>query len=300
MLDINLKQLEVFVTTAEYGSFTRAADVLYLSQSTVSSHIRGLEETLGTPLFDRSARRKVVLTEEGKRIYPTVREIVDRCRRLQDALPETAGTILTVGASTVPAQFLVPRLLADFSRQRPDCQFLLRRGDSARVHALLQKGEIAVGFVGNRMDERNFRYVPLLEDRLVLAAENSPRFRDFPADAGLELLLREPVVARERDSGTWLETEKWLRSRGIAPERLHILARMENPDAIRRAVSQGMGVSVLSSLAVEEDAAAGRLRVFELGQGVWRQICMVVPKKASQTAVQAAVMDFVSQSTLPE
>ena len=104
MLDINLRQLEVFAVTAEYGSFTRAADVLYLSQSTVSSHIRGLEETLGTPLFDRSARRKVVLTEEGKRIYPTVREIVDRCRRLQDALPETAGTILTVGASTVPAQ----------------------------------------------------------------------------------------------------------------------------------------------------------------------------------------------------
>lgn len=65
MLDINLKQLEVFVTTAEYGSFTRAAAVLHLSQSTVSSHIRGLEETLGTPLFDRSAKRKVALTEAG-------------------------------------------------------------------------------------------------------------------------------------------------------------------------------------------------------------------------------------------
>ena len=70
MLDINLKQLEVFVTAAEYGSFTRAADVLYLSQSTVSSHIRGLEETLGSPLFDRSAKRKVALTETGERIYP--------------------------------------------------------------------------------------------------------------------------------------------------------------------------------------------------------------------------------------
>lgn len=232
MLDINLKQLEVFVTTAEYGSFTRAADVLYLSQSTVSSHIRSLEETLGVLLFDRAARRRVALTEAGKRIYPTAREIVDRCRGLQSNLPEREGNLLTVGASTVPAQYLIPRLLADFSRQRPDCQFL----------------------------------------------------------------LREPVIARETASGTWLETEKWLRGQGILPERLHILARMENPDAIRRAVARGMGGSVLSSLAVEEDAAAGRLRTFELGQGAWRQICMVLPKRAALTATQTAFADFVRQS----
>ena len=94
MLDINLKQLEVFVTTSEYGSFTRAADVLYLSQSTVSSHIRSLEETLGVLLFDRAARRTVALTETGKRIYPTAREIVDRCRALQSNLPEREGILL--------------------------------------------------------------------------------------------------------------------------------------------------------------------------------------------------------------
>ena len=167
MLDINLKQLEVFVTTAEYGSFTRAADVLYLSQSTVSSHIRSLEETLGVLLFDRAARRRVALTEAGKRIYPTAREIVDRCRALQSNLPEREGNLLTVGASTVPAQYLIPRLLADFSRQRPDCQFLLRRGDSAGIHELLRSGQIAVGFVGMRMDEKAFRYVPLLDGVVV-------------------------------------------------------------------------------------------------------------------------------------
>ena len=296
MLDINLKQLEVFATTAEYGSFTRAADALYLSQSTVSSHIRGLEETLGTPLFDRSAKRKVALTEAGKRIYPTAREIVDRCRVLQKALPETAGAVLTVGASTVPAQALVPRLLADFARQRPDCQFLLRRGDSARIHELLREGQIAMGFVGMRMDEKAFHYVPLAEDHLVLAAENSPRIQALPENAGLELLFHEPVLARETDSGTWLETEKWLRGQGIPPESLHILARMENPDAIRQAVARGMGVSVLSSLVVQEDAAAGRLRTFELGRGAWRQLCMVLPKKTQLTGTQKAFAEFVRQS----
>ena len=296
MLDINLKQLEVFAAAAEYGSFTRAADVLYLSQSTVSSHIRGLEETIGSSLFDRSARRKVALTETGKRIYPIAREIVDRCRSLQSALPETAGTMLAVGASTVPAQAVLPKLLAAFSRQRPDCRFLLRRGDSVRVHELLRSGQIAVGFAGMKMDEKNFRYVPLLEDHLVLITENSPRFQALPPTAGLELLLHEPVIARENSSGTWLETEKWLRSRGIQPEKLHILARMENPDAIRRAVARGMGVSVLSALAAGEDAAAGSLRVFELGQGVWRKIYMVLPRKAQLTAVQRGFAELAQKS----
>lgn len=157
----------------------------------------------------------------------------------------------------------------------------------------LRSGQIAVGFVGMRMDEKAFRYVPLLEDHLVLVTENSPCFQDLPAEAGLELLLREPVIVRETASGTWLETEKWLRGQGILPERLHILARMENPDAIRPGSRRGMGVSVLSSLVVEEDAAAGRLRTFELGQGAWRQICMVLPKRAALTATQTAFADFV-------
>ena len=143
MRDINLKQLEVFVTTAEYGSFTRAADVLYLSQSTVSSHIRSLEETLGVLLFDRAARRRVALTEAGKRIYPTAREIVDRCRALQSNLPEREGNLLTGGVSTVPAQYLIPRLLADFSRQRPGwnscCGSLSSRGRRPPAHGWKRK-----------------------------------------------------------------------------------------------------------------------------------------------------------------
>ena len=124
----------------------------------------------------------------------------------------------------------------------------------------------------------------------------APAFRISRQRPDCQFLLREPVIARETASGTWLETEKWLRGQGILPERLHILARMENPDAIRRAVARGMGVSVISSLVVEEDAAAGRLRTFELGQGAWRQICMVLSKRAALTATQTAFADFVRQS----
>ena len=111
MIDLSLKQLEVFAAVAEYNSFTQAAEMLYLSQSTVSSHVKNLENALGVQLFNRSAHRKMELTEEGRRIYGVVREILDRCQELQDCLGSSEQLpILTVAASTVPAQYLLPKI----------------------------------------------------------------------------------------------------------------------------------------------------------------------------------------------
>ena len=296
MLDINLKQLEVFVAAAEYNSFTKAAEALYLSQSTVSSHIRSLEEALGTVLFRRDAKKKIELTEAGKRAYGPSRDILERCRNLQSTLAEQEAPLLTVGASTVPAQYLLPELLAGFSRQRPDCRFLLKRRDSVQIHEALRIGEVQVGFVGMRLDEKEFEYHPVLQDRLVLVTANAERFQELPMDAGLELLQREPVVAREEASGTWRETAEWLQKRNIPPESLHILARMENPESIRRAVAQGMGVSVLSSLAVQEDVSAGRLLQFELSrEGAWRQICLVLHRETERTPLLTDFLQFAIQ-----
>jgi DNA-binding MarR family transcriptional regulator len=201
LLDINLKQLEVFVAAAEYNSFTKAAEMLYLSQSTVSAHIRGLEDALGVTLFLRSAKKKIEVTEAGKRCYGPAKEILDRCRMLQSSLTEEQTVMLSVGASTVPAQYLLPRLLADFSRKKPDCRFLMKRGDSMQIHEMLRTGEIQAGFVGMRLDEKEFDYYPVLQDRLVLVTENSQRFRSLPADMGEKLCpyCKRAYIAEDED-----------------------------------------------------------------------------------------------------
>ena len=280
MIDISLKQLEVFVAVAEYNSFTKAAEALYLSQSTVSSHIKNLESALDTVLFCRAAHKKMELSEDGRRIYSIVKEILERCEALQDCLNQKDKTpLLTVAASTVPAQYLLPRLLADFSEEIPGCHFLLKRGDSLRVHEMLTAGEAQVGFVGLKLDEKKYAYFPILRDRLVLITANTPEFRALPCDCGEQLLLEQSVIAREEESGTWQMTAAWLCRKNIQPDSLHLVARMETPEAIRRSVARGMGVSVMSSLAVEEDVAAGKLLQFELGEEtLWRQIYVVSPR----------------------
>ena len=294
MLKINLKQLEAFTATAEYGSFTRAAEELYLTQSTVSAHILALEAELGVQLILRGARRKLTLTEEGRRVYGAARDILDRCQILQD--PEsTARRELSVGASTAPAQYLLPGLLSGFLQHHSDSRFLLRRGDSAQVHSLLNQGEVRIGIVGAALDRREFNYHTLCDDRLVLVTAATERFRALKALGAFGRdLLEEPFIVREETSGTRRAAESYWKKCGILPEKLRIVACMDNPEAIRRSVAKGMGVSVMSELSVREDAAAGKLLTFDLDEnGFFRRIYLVWRKDVSLTQTEQAFVSYL-------
>ncbi len=295
MLRINLKQLEAFTATAEYGSFTRAAEELYLTQSTVSAHILALEEAMGVQLILRGARRKLTLTEEGRRVYGAARDILDRCRLLQDPMAAEGRVELSVGASTVPAQYLLPGLLSGFLQRHGESRFLLRRGDSAQVHGLLSQGEVRIGVVGAAPDRRTFTCQTLCEDRLVLVTAPTQRFQALKARGACGRdLLDEPFIIREETSGTRQAAETYWRKHGILPEKLHIVACMDNPEAIRRSVAGGMGVSVMSELSVREEAEAGRLLTFELDEeGFSRRIYLVWRRDVSLSRTEQAFVGYL-------
>ena len=190
MLKINLKQLEAFVATAEYSSFTKAAEELFLTQSTVSSHIRALETALGIRLIQRGARQRVTLTAEGERVYRESREILDRCQSLQEMKEQDRERQLVIGASSVPGQCLMPEIMGDYLRQHPDCRYVQLRGDSIRIHQYLAQGKANLGFVGVAANPREYRYHSVAEDRLVLITANTEPFRAMQRD-------KEPVAAED-------------------------------------------------------------------------------------------------------
>lgn len=299
MLDFNLKQLEVFVAVAELNSFTRAAEELYLTQSTVSAHISGLERALGRQLFTRNARRRVTLTQEGKRIYPRIKEILSRCRSLQSAWEETEDSQLLLGASTVPAQYVLPQLLTGFLKQRPDSRYLLKRGDSSQISQLLLSGEIRIGFVGTALEPQMLEYVPLVRDRLVLVTANVPRYQKFHSRGAFgRELLEEPIVAREEGSGTERTVASYLRQIGFSSEKLNIVARIDNPEAIKKMVERGMGVTILSELSVHEAVESGKLLSFDLDAGgLERNIYMAFRRELSANRLEQAFMTFVRKQS---
>lgn len=297
MLKINLKQLEAFVATAEYSSFTKAAEIMFLTQSTVSSHISALETTLGVRLIQRGARQRVALTREGELVYREAKDILDRCQTLQDLKNHDRQNQLVIGASSVPGQCLMPELMADFLARYPDSHYIQLRGDSIRVHQYLAQGKANLGFVGVATTPKEYHYHPVAEDRLVLITANTEPYRGLHAagTSGLKLLDR-PMILREENSGTRQEMERYLLQNQISPEELNIVAQIDNPEAIRSSVSRGLGVSIMSVLAAREYLLSGRLLSFELGdQGAFRKIYLCWRKDALLTPAEQKFLDFVRE-----
>jgi len=294
MLKINLKQLEAFVATAEFSSFTKASEVLYLTQSTVSSHISALEKTLGVRLIQRSARQRVSLTKEGERIYRESKDILDRCQSLEDLGSHDNQNQLVIGASTVPGQCLMPEIITEYLTLYPESRYVQLRGDSSRIHQYLAEGNANIGFVGIATDKKHYHYHPVAEDRLVLITPNQPAFRSLQEKgvSGLSLLDR-PMILREENSGTRQETETFLVRNGVRPEDLHIVAQIDNPEAIKSSVSRGLGVSIISVLAAREELISGKLLAFELNRGAFRNIYLTWRKDAILTSAEESFLNFV-------
>ena len=300
MLKINLKQLEAFVATAEFSSFTKASEELFLTQSTVSSHINALESTLGVRLIQRSARQRVMLTKEGEMVYREAREILDRCQALQDLKNQIQGNKLVIGASSVPGQCLMPEIMADFLALCPDCHYVQLKGDSIRIHQYLDQGKANLGFVGIVANPKEYFYHPVAEDRLVLITANKEPYQTLYRNgtSGLDL-LDMPMILREENSGTRQETEQYLRRQKIDPEHLHVVAQIDNPEAIRSSVSRGLGVSVMSVLAAREYLCSGQLLSFELGdQGAFRKIYLAWRKDTILSSAEQKFLEFVKSRSL--
>ena len=299
MLEINLKQLEAFVTTAEYSSFTKAAEALYLTQSTVSAHINSMEQTLGVRLIQRGSRRKVQLTTEGKQAYDMAKEILNRCQSLQNLGSTIEQCQLTVGASSVPSQYLVPELMLGFLSKNPESRYMLQRGDSDRIHHLLKQGDVRIGFVGAAQDRENYHYHVVAGDRLVLITANTEHYRKLKAagTSGREL-LHEPMILREISSGTRRAMEAYLTRLGVPVRSLDLVAQIDNTEAIKSSVSRGIGVSVVSALAVREELENGKLLSFDLDSGgLFRNIYLCWRKDVALTAVERKFVEFVKSQS---
>ena len=296
MNDISLKQLEVFVAVVEHGGFTRAAEELFFNQSTISAHISLLEQALGKELFVRSNRRHVRLTADGEQVYPIAKRILGDCDTLRTLFAaEKAGQTLSLGASTVPGQYLLPDYLAAFLKKEKDFRYSLRRGDSAQVHQMLKDGEISLGFVGAISEPHIVDYFPLAEDKLVLVTPNTAHYRQLKESGSYGRdLLSYPIVTREEGSGTDRSVQNYIRSLGLSPDSLNVVARVDDPEAIKRMVIRGVGISILSTLAVEQEVENGTLLAFEMDHNALkRDIYLITLRGCSFTRTEQKFIDFL-------
>lgn len=263
---MNLKQLEAFVQVAEGGSFSKAAKELYLTQPTVSAHISSLEKELNVRLFVRNTK-EVNLSDNGRELYKYARQMVDLERQIEERFgssQEKRKQCITIAASTIPAQYLLPEVLIKFSEKYPDEQLKIVETDSSKVVTQIVDHLADVGFTGTVLERKHCKYMPFYKDELVIITPNTEKYQKIQQEKRKDVLwIRgEHIIMREEGSGTRKEAEKQLRAAGVELSDLDIVASIENQETIKKSVRQGMGISVLSRLATADEAADGHVLVF--------------------------------------
>lgn len=259
---LSIRQLEVFVALVEQGSFTRAAQCLQLSQSTVSGHVADLERRLGVRLVDRE-RSGVRPTAAGEALLRPAREVLQAERNARMAVAELAGLLrgtLVVGGSTIPASYLLPAILARFHAAHPGVALRLWTGDSRDIVERVVTADVEVGVVGAPPTAPELLSTQVGEDRLTLILHPDHELAgrtSIPVTA----LAKQRLVMREEGSGTRAATERAL-AELLGPEGvagLPIACEVGSTEAQKAAVGAGLGLAFVSSLAVADELAHGTL-----------------------------------------
>jgi DNA-binding transcriptional LysR family regulator len=258
---MEMKRLEIFCRVVELKSFTRAAEASLLTQPTVSENIRLLEEAVDERLLDRLGR-EVLPTPAGDILYRYARGILQLRDEARQALAEYRGRLcgeLLIGASTIPGTYLLPALLAAFRASHPQVHPILKISGSGQVIASLLEGELSIGLVGAEVSDGRLESRRLPGDELLLVVPPGHPWWAREEVAASEL-ADQPFILRERGSGTRQVMAAALRGQGLELDGLDVRAEMGSSEAVRQAVRAGLGIAILSSLAVAEDIARGVLQ----------------------------------------
>jgi len=295
-MDLDLRTLEVFCKVVELEGFSNAGRALNLAQASVSERIANLETTVGTRLLDRLGRR-VVPTGAGELLYRGALELLQKKREVSLEMEEFLGLrrgSVTVGASTVPGNYILPPLIGRFRREYPEITLEVIVGDSDEIADKVLSGTVEVGFVGSVGRDRNLDHTEVWHDELVLVVPAShPWSADSPVK--LEALCLESFIARESGSGTQQHLERQLESaRPGGASCLKVACILGSSDAVKEGVKAGVGAAFISKRAVETEVGAGVLKTIEVeGFSVKRHFHMVTDARRSPTPLCRALVQFI-------
>jgi DNA-binding transcriptional LysR family regulator len=262
---LNIQFLETFIRIAEFGSFSKTASKLNVSQSAVSQQVEVLEKYFGVQLFKRSIRG-VELTPEGNILLKYSKSIIDNLELAKKEIADSLGKIkgvLKISSSTIPGEHILPRFFINFRREFPEMSYQIEVNDSEISLNKLREGLIDLAAVGSLENEREFDFIVLAEEELVLAV---PANHELTTKETLDLqeIVKYPYLIREKTSGTRRESERILLKAGIEIKNLQIIAELNTTESILTAISEGLGISLISSIAASKFERTGLIKCIRL------------------------------------
>lgn len=260
---MDLHQLYIFTKVVEHKSFSKAAEDIYLSQSTVSSHIHSLEKSLGVILFDRVGRESI-LTPYGERLYKWAVRLLhlkdEALIDINEGMSSMKGNI-RIAASSVPSQFIIPKMVKTFRKEHEEVTFFVDQASSKSVADKVLNGLVDLGILGEKYENDKLRFIPLLKEKLVLI---TPLDIELKNPVHLKDVIKYPFIMRNSDSGTNAMVERYLRKCEISKENLSTIAYTDSSQSVIQFVVEGIGVSIMSEIAAKEYAKMKHIHMYTL------------------------------------
>jgi DNA-binding transcriptional LysR family regulator len=292
-------RLKVFRSVCEQLSFRRAAEELHLSQPAITQQVKALEDELGTRLFDRTGGR-VVLTPAGRILKKRAAELAELAAHTQGEIAALSGEhsgLLSAGASTSIAQYVLPRMLGDFKRQHPKVKLQIRSGNTEQVVEWLVEGRISIGLIEGPALRKDLRVEPFMEDELVLL---------FPAghpwskrkELAVEDLKGASFLLRERGSGTRRVLEQALERAGLKMREIDVAMELDSSEAIISSVEMGLGIGFVTRAAVLPRLPLGKIATASIkGMRIPRNFSFVYPAGPKPDGLAGALRKFTLEES---
>ena len=277
---MELKHLLSYATVVRLGSFSRAAEELFIAQPTISLHVRQLEEELQTKLLIRTTKT-LELTEKGKEVYECAVSILQLRDRIAEKCSSGERRIIRLGASTIPSAYILPEILPAYVKRHPAIYFTIDQGDSRSVTEKLAEGVIDIGLIGMKPASSEISAEPFCEDSVVIITPVREPFLTMKEtdSATLRKLLEEPVILREEGSGSLKAADTFLENAGYSGDELRVAARTNDPETIKNLVAGGLGISMISSKAAENYSRENRVLVFTFPEVSGRRQFYIATRK---------------------
>ena len=248
---MEFRQLEAFVATAELKSFSQAAKYLYLSQSTISSHVQNLEDDLGKKLLLRTTK-SITLTPEGESFLAYARKIVETKDQAILSLQQSSKSLLHLGASSIPSAYLLPEIIAKFREKNPNIHFSIWQGGSEEIAELLLNGSVDIAFTGKDVHSPLCESVKLCPDHLMLVTPATEEYKKLQAsNPKISDMLKYPMILRSNGSGTQFIANKLLEGLGIKKRDLNVITQTNDLEAIKQMIVHGVGISICSKFSIQ-------------------------------------------------
>jgi DNA-binding transcriptional LysR family regulator len=295
--NITIQQMEAIISLVAERSFSRAANKMLLTQPALTKNIRNVEDYLGVRIVNRN-NAGISLTPEGKIIYDYACRIIklrDEAREKILKMQDKNGGDIYVGASTIPATYILPQALSAFRKEQGNINVHVQTADSEEVLNMVLDNEVEIGFIGKKPLNKKLRAAPLWRDRLVLAVPVNHRWwkkKSIP----VEELIKAPFVLREKGSATRDILEIYFKeSKSIGLGQFNICAELGSSEAIKESIIAGLGVSIISIHAVKRELAQGLLREIRLdGCNIERDFYLIHQKHLDIRPTHQLFINFLT------